>query len=409
MAHIEWRARYRDEAGRERSRRFATRRDAERFSRTTDAVVGCRVRYRDPDGRERSQSFGRAVDPEAFLHSVETDKRRGAWVDPDLGKVSLAEWAARFMRASAHLKPKTREGYESLWRTHVAPAFGARPIASVEPMEVREWVASLAALSASRTRQAYRLLSAMFSVAVESGLIVRSPCSGVKLPKLPRRDMLIIAPDEVERLADASGRYALLIHTLAYGGLRWGEAVALRRGGCHVLRSRLEVAESCTEVSGALVWGEPKTYQRRAVAIPPFLRDLIAAHLAMSVPDDPTALVFTAPEGGALRRGNFYRRVYRPAAARAGLPPELRIHDLRHTSASLLIREGANVKQVQRHLGHASATVTLDRSSHLWPDDLDRVADLLEAARLRSRAARMRPDGGPIVVGLGSVRAEKRA
>ena len=122
---------------------------------------------------------------------------------------------------------------------------------------------------------------------------------------------------------------------------------------------RLLVAESLTEVNGVVVFGPPKTHQQRVVALPASVSAALAAHLLARVPGDPEALVFTAPERGPLRYGNFMRRVWRPAAARAGLAG-VTPHLLRHTAATLLIDAGASVKDVQAHLGHADAAVTLN-------------------------------------------------
>ena len=114
-------------------------------------------------------------------------------------------------------------------------------------------------------------------------------------------------------------------------------------------------------------------------------------------PDD---LVFTAPQGSPLRDRKFLHGQLKPAARRTGLPETLRAHDLRHTAASLLIREGASVKAVQRSLGHKSAVMTLDRYGHLWPDELEDLAERLDRARAAAVAPSMRPTGGPAVVQL---------
>ena len=164
--------------------------------------------------------------------------------------------------------------------------------------------------------------------------------------------------------------------TLAYCGLRWGEAAALRVRRVDLLRGRITVAETMTEVHGQALFGSPKTHQNRSVPVPRFLREQLADQLAGKAPDD---LVFTAPRGGVLRVGNVRRQVF-DAAARAvdleGLTP----HELRHTAASLAISAGATVKSVQAMLGHASAAMTLDRYGHLFEDELDAVAERLDAA-----------------------------
>lgn len=126
------------------------------------------------------------------------------------------------------------------------------------------------------------------------------------------------------------------------------------------------------------------------VAVPAFLSDRLAAHLAGNVADDPGALVFTSTTGQPLRHGWFYRGVWKPALAEAGLPDDVRIHDLRYTAASLLIAEGVHARAVQAHLGHSSISVTMDRYGHLLPSEFDAIAGKLDALHDRA-AAQTRP------------------
>lgn len=181
-----------------------------------------------------------------------------------------------------------------------------------------------------------------------------------------------------------------------YGGLRWGELAALRRRRCHLLQTRLEIAESVSEARGELHFRSTKTYRMRMVVIPGFLRDLLAEHLSRSVPDDPAALVFTSPKGHPLRKPNFRRNIWYPALAEAGLPEGLRIHDLRHTCASLLISQGAHPKAIQAHLGHSSIAVTMDKYGHLFPSDIDALAHSLDRARSEA-LERMEAGAGAVV------------
>jgi integrase len=90
--------------------------------------------------------------------------------------------------------------------------------------------------------------------------------------------------------------------------------------------------------------------------------------------------VFTTASGTPLRHSNFMLRVWHPAVARAELPKGLRFHDLRYTCAALLIKQGVHPKAVQRHLGHTSFVLTMDRYGHLYDDDVSRVADTLDLA-----------------------------
>jgi len=361
------------------------------------------VRYRDPSGRERARSFLRKADASRFAVTVEADRIRGKWTDPRLSKTTVAEWSQRWLRTKAHLKPKTLAGYESNLRAHVLPVFGSDQLRHVDRMAVEEWVADLQAsgLGPSGVRQARQVLNSMMTLAVEAGYLVVNPVAGVKVARQPDPEMLFLSAGEVERLAAATRKpYGTLMHLLAYGGLRWGEAVAVRRRRCDLLRSRIEVAESLSEARGKLHFGATKTYRRRVVIIPAFLTELLAEHLAREVDDDPDALVFTSPLGKPLRNSNFRRQVWYRAVADAGLPEELRIHDLRHTCAALLIAEGAHPKAVQAHLGHSSISVTMDRYGHLFPSDMEALAAALDEVRREALANQMRTNCGPDVVEL---------
>ena len=259
-----------------------------------------RARYEDPSGKLVSKTFERKIDAERFLVAIEADVMRGEYVDPRLGTVTLADWSDQWMRTTVHLKPKTRVGYESLLRKWVLPSFGGVKLANLQPVHVRQWISDMTGqgLSPSRVRQSYRLLSAMLGSAVESGYLAKTPCIGVKLPRLPKTDIVILRPEQVDVLArSVADSYRVLIYLLGYGGLRWGEAAALRRGRCDLLRSRIEVAESLAEVNGVHHFGTTKTHERRHVRLPAFLVEMLAQHLA-DLPSDPDALVFTAARGG---------------------------------------------------------------------------------------------------------------
>jgi integrase len=342
-----------------------------------------RARYRDPSGRERSKSFTRKVDAERFLVAVGADLVRGQWVDPQHGRTTVGELAERWFATTAALKPKTREDYRSLLDNHVLPAFGQRPVASIDTLAVRGWLAGLVSggLSPSRAKHAYYVLFAVLEAAIQAGALLRNPAAGIRVPLSRRREMRFLSAGEVEQLAEAiTPPYGLLVRFAAYTGLRAGELAALRVKRLDLLRGTVRVVESASEVGGHLVLGATKTYAERTVRLPRFLREDLAVYLARR-PRDPDGFVFTAPKGGPLRHNNLYQRIFCPALARAGLPAQVRFHDLRHTCAALLIAQGAHPKAIQAHLGHSSIQVTMDRYGHLFPDALEQLADRLDAAR----------------------------
>lgn len=260
------------------------------------------VRYRDPSGRERARSFLRKADASRFAFTVEADRLRGEWTDPRLSKTTVSEWSERWLRTKVHLKPKTLAGYESNLRAHVLPAFGSYQLRHVERMAVEEWVADLQAsgLGPSGVRQARQALNSRMMLAVDAGYLVMNPVAGVKVARQPDPEMLFLSAEEAERPAAAIREpYGTLVDLLAYGGLRWGEAAAVRRKRCDILRTRIEVTESLSEARGKLHFGTTKTYRRRMVIIPAFLSELMDEHLAQAVDDGLDALVFTSPLGKA--------------------------------------------------------------------------------------------------------------
>ena len=338
------------------------------------------VRYIDPTSRERSKTFRRKVDAEKFLIHIEAQKQRAEWVDPELSATLLVEWAQRWLPTRAHLRPKTYAGYESVLRSHVLPRFGATRLDRIHRVEVEEWVAELAKrLSPSRTRQIYQALSAMLNSAVESRYLTVNPVLGIKLPRQIRREQLFLTAEQVNALADATpDQFQTLMYVMAYGGLRWGEAVALRQERVDVLRGRLRVTESLADVSGKLHFGPTKNNRSRTVTVPRFLRERLNDHIVTYANPGPEGLLFTASNGSPLRNSNFSRNVWKPTVLTAGLPQDLRMHDLRHTSVALLISKGAHPEAIKRHLGHSSIMVTMDIYGHLFPSETDRLADALD-------------------------------
>jgi integrase len=348
----------------------------------------------------------RARDAERWLHENETSKLNRAWVDPAAGNDRFGGWGERWYATTAALRPTTRHDYRALLDNQVLPAFAAARLADIDALAVGEWLASLVGggLSAKRARKAHQVLAQVLDAAVDGGRLARNVAAGVKLSKVQRREMGFLDAVQVEALADAiDPRYPTLVRFAAYTGLRPCELVALKVGRLDLLRGTVRVAEAAPEVAGRLEWGGVKTHEARTVRLPRSLAAEVAAYLA-DRPHGPEDLVFTAPLGGPLRQSKFVPGYFKPAVRAAGLPATLRFYDLRHTAASLLIREGASVKAVQRQLGHATASITLDTYGHLFPDELDQLADRLEDLRARAlaarRAAEVSPQRRPEVVSL---------
>ncbi len=341
-----------------------------------------RARYRDPSGKEHAKTFPRKVDAERFLTTVESDLLRGDWIDPDRGKTPLRDWAPRWLDTKRSLKPKTRAGYESLLQSRILPELGYFPLVSIERIDVEQWISQMQDedLSASRIRQAFNVLAAMLDAAIANGMITRNVARGIDLPRLRPAKRRFLDQEQVGRLATAiDPRYRVMVLVLAYSGLRWGEAIALRRRSCDLLRRRLHVTEAFAEVGTELILGMPKSHRVRTVSLPAFVCEELAAYLATEVFEDREALIFTTPLGLPWRNSDFRQRIWKPAVeTAAGVPNDLTPHELRHTAASLLIATGAGAKSVQAQLGHSSITTTFDVYGHLFEGHLDDVMERLD-------------------------------
>ena len=346
-----------------------------------------RVRYTKPNGSGTDKrGFKTKREAELFLASITMSKATGDYIDPALARITIGQLQPTFFRGKeAVIKPSSFRPMVSAWNVHVAPVWTNRSIVGIAPSEVQMWIGELALeLSPTTVLRAYGVLAGILDMAVRDRRISRNPARGLDLPRKTGKRHVYLNHDQVQQLAKTSTRPALVL-LLAYTGLRWGEATGLRVRHVNPLKRRLHVEENAVLSGGVIHLGTPKTHERRTVPYPAFLDPQIARLCEGKAPGD---LLFG--DGTAhlklpdWRNGWFAGAVGRMMAID---PTFERItpHDLRHTAASLAVSSGANVKSVQKMLGHASAAMTLDVYADLFPDDLEAVAaSLHEAARLAS-------------------------
>lgn len=357
------------------------------------------VRYKKPDGMHGAKrGFERKRDAELWLADIEASRARGNFVDPQAGRVLLESLGPAWLAAKkTSLKPSSYSPIETAWRLRVRPTWGKWELSDIRHTDVRAWVSQLSKeVGATVTIRTYGVLASILDDAVYDGRIATNPARVAKigLPKKMRGKHGYLTHDEVIRLARASGPNKLLLLTLAYTGIRWGEAVALEVKDIDAARGRLHIFTNAVEVNGELHIGTPKSNRARRVPIPDFL----LAEMVRHVEGQPKgALVFPAADGGYMRRtraSSGSKSWFKTALREADLPP-MTTHDLRHTAASLAVQSGAHVKTIQRMLGHTSAAMTLDVYSDLFEDDLDEVSTALNAAATRSGAATLFSSAGP--------------
>jgi len=341
------------------------------------------ARYTDPSGRERAKSFERKVDAERFLTSVQHSMYSGTYVDPRAGRITFAEYAQRWRDLQPH-RPTTARTVERHLRVHVLPSLGPRPIGSLRTSDVQAWATGLCAsngLAPSTAHAVFENVRAVFRSAVTDRLITFSPCEGVTLPRVMARRVEPLPHAQVRALADAMHpRYRALVLVAAGTGLRAGELFGLKVRHVDLLRGVVRVEQQLHELAGRIVVGPPKTPRsHRTVPLSGAVRAAIGEHIRQFPPSGPDGYLFTAPNGGPIRRTNFMRSYWNPAARAAGIPVGTALHALRHYFASVLIGAGLSVKVVSELLGHTNAAQTLNTYAHLWPSDDDRARRALDA------------------------------
>src|SRR5918996_2859616 len=212
-----------------------------------------RARYRDPAGRERSKSFRRKADAERWLAEIEHAKSRGTWTDPALGRIRFDDWLASWWATTTNLRPTTRARDELVLRLYALPRFGKVPLAAITQLDVRTWVAELSArgLTPATVTKTYQGFSKVMGAAVDAGYLAQTPCRKVPLPKVEREEMRFLTPAEIITLADAiRPLYRTLVVVGAYGGLRISELAGQRRCRADLLPSAVPIAGNTAEVEG---------------------------------------------------------------------------------------------------------------------------------------------------------------
>lgn len=355
------------------------------------------ARYPGPDGRLQSapQTFATKRDAEQWLTVAEARMLSGDWIDPKRAAVPLGPYADRWILERPSLRPRTVELYQWLLRKHIAPHLGGVNLGNLSTPMIREWRAKLltAGVSTSITAKSYRLLRAVLNTAVqEDGLITKNPCRirGADREDPGERPVLTVA--QVFELADLMRfqRHRAMILVAAFATLRWGEVTALRRCDIAPDGRSIRVSVAHTEVVGrGIVVGPPKSRAGvRTVAVPDVVSAEIVEHLAAYVGQHPTALVFTGPKGGPLRRAHFNNLSRWVETVQKIGAPGLHFHDLRHTGNLFAASTGASTKDLMARMGHDDMRAALIYQRATSEADqliADRLSQLVDRQRRSSR------------------------
>ena len=260
------------------------------------------------------------------------------------------------------LRPRTLKLYEGLLQRLILPAFGSSQLKTIRSMDVDRWYANLPQDQQTQRAHAYALLRSIFEQALSEGVFKGpNPCRirGAGMTRR-RRQIRPVSVLEIGRLVEATPqRLQAAVLISAWCGLRFGEVFELRRGDLDLDTGTIQVRRAVVRVDRVEVIGRPKSDAGvRSVAIPPHMLPALETHMERYVGKAKSSLLFSTRTGAHWTHGNFYKAAWIPARAAAGRP-ELRFHDLRHTSAVLAAQTGATLAELMSRLGHSTSVAAL--------------------------------------------------
>ena len=354
------------------------------------------VRWEE-SGKPVSQTFTSHDAALTFKARVEVGQADGTWINKDKRDITLADLWEPWIASKAGTSEKTRRDYESIWRTHIAPVWGHRCCCEIQRGMVAAWIPTITTMkgvtrggkprpvSASAMRKAGIIIHSMMDLAVELKVIPANPVRTGDLPKQKKSERRYLKVDEIDRLLEQAPheQARLMLTVLLMTGLRPGEAKGLKVKDLDVVRGRLMIRRDVDDLGRV---DQTKTRDHRDV---PIGGELLHQLAAAAEGRDMEAWLLPDEKGNVWTTARW-RVVWKNLQVWCGLEG-VDTYELRHTAASLAIAAGADVKTVQRMLGHASAAMTLDVYGHLWEEGLDQLPGAmekqLESQRVASAAA----------------------
>lgn len=337
---------------------------------------------RDANGKQKFHHktiHGTKRDAERYLVATQREMDLGVFVEP--AAMSVHEYLNRWLRDAARprVSRRTADGYAGLIDRYLLPPLGHKRIDKLQPLDIQTAYGQMQArgLSARVVRHAHSVLHNALKQAVKWGLLSRNPSDLVELPKVPHKERRVLSPSEAQDFLKAAAvmPHGLIFELALISGMRPEEYLALQW-------SDIDFERGTAQVRRALVWHkkswsfeEPKTPRsRRTVFMPAPLLQRLAAHrrkqaevrLKLGAVWQALDLVFCSELGTPLQIPNLTYRYFRPILTKAKLP-QIRLYDLRHSCATLLLIAEENPKVVSERLGHSTIVLTLDTYSHVLP------------------------------------------
>jgi integrase len=311
----------------------------------------------------------------------------------DAGNMTVGEYLDRWLNDSMRntVRRRTWERYEQFVRVHLTPGLGKIKVAKLTPAHVRGLYRDRldSGLAPRTVLHIHRAFSKALKQAVADGLIPRNPAAPVKSPQPRQEEIRPLNREQVRALFEAaSGDRLEALYVLAVtAGLRRGELQGLKWDDLDLEAGMLQVRRTLSEPKGGYIFEAPNSGKGRSVRLTRKATAALREHRKRQLEErmqkaglwQEQGLVFPSGVGTPLWGGNL-NRTFKSTLRRAGLPKSTRFHNLRHTCATLLLKQGVNPKFVQELLGHADISLTLNVYGHVLPDMGDAAAGAMDAA-----------------------------
>lgn len=349
-----------------------------------DPITGKRNRrYRTVEGSKK--------EAERAMHEFITELEKGYYVANS--NISITEWVQTWLEVYIipNVSPTTLSRYQGMIKRYINPVIGHIPVQQLTTLAVQSWVNGLKIspssgkeMSAATIKHAYHVLKGAMDKAVLAGIIYRSPCTGIMLPKGQKKQAVIYDEKQIRQLLDAASgtEMELVIDMELCLGVRRGELLGLEWGDIDWEHNQVKIIRNRVVVDGKSVVKEPKTATSvRTLDVPLPLMQKLRKHkmqclsnkLRLGKAYTATDYIIVHPDGKPIYP-EYLSQMLTKLQEKAGLP-KCRFHDLRHLCASIMLLQGVNVKVAQERLGHKDISTTMNIYSHVLPSSAKEAAE----------------------------------
>ncbi|MCA9016046.1 MAG: site-specific integrase, partial [Planctomycetaceae bacterium] len=350
-----------------------------------------------PDGRWRARvSLGIGSDGKRKRKAIYGETRaevqkklRAAHTANDLGQLptpnrtTVAEYLDFWIDHISKAGESTKGRYRGDIRKHIKPVIGSTRLQQLTGLHIDSVISTAVGngLSPRSQQHIFTTLNRSLNDAVKRDLIGFNPCSKSDKPRVPKRKHNVWTAEECQAfLTHVKGHRWFALFTIAmFTGMRQGESLALSWSDIDWENNRIRISRTLTDHKGKAVIGETTKTEagERFIHVPPYVMDALDSHRARMIVDGhPTqgkSLVFVNHAGNIISRHNLLQRTFKPLCRKANVPVIV-WHEMRHTTATLLLESGVPINNVSDLLGHASSVVTATIYAHATKTGMEKVA-----------------------------------